>query len=80
MLFRSGKLVETADRMQVYKYVVHMVAQAYGKTATFMPKPIAQDNGSGMHTHMSIWKDGKPLLRATAMPASAKWRSISSAG
>ena len=47
-----GKLVETADRMQVYKYVVHMVAHAYGKTATFMPKPIAQDNGSGMHTHM----------------------------
>ena len=57
-----GKLVETADRMQVYKYVVHMVAQAYGKTATFMPKPIAKDNGSGMHTHMSIWKDGKPLF------------------
>jgi glutamine synthetase len=57
-----GKLVETADRMQVYKYVVHMVAHAYGKTATFMPKPIAQDNGSGMHTHMSIWKGGKPLF------------------
>ena len=57
-----GKLVETADRMQVYKYVVHMVAHAYGKTATFMPKPIAKDNGSGMHTHMSIWKDGKPLF------------------
>ncbi|HET7605453.1 MAG TPA: glutamine synthetase beta-grasp domain-containing protein, partial [Sphingomicrobium sp.] len=44
-----GALVETADRMQVYKYVVHMVAHAYGKTATFMPKPIARDNGSGMH-------------------------------
>ncbi len=48
--------------MQVYKYVVHMVAHAYGKTATFMPKPIAKDNGSGMHTHMSIWKGGKPLF------------------
>jgi glutamine synthetase len=57
-----GKLVETADRMQVYKYVVHMVAHAYGKTATFMPKPIAHDNGSGMHTHFSLWKGGKPLF------------------
>ncbi len=57
-----GTLVQTADRMQIYKYVVHMVAQAYGKTATFMPKPIAQDNGSGMHTHMSIWAKGKPLF------------------
>ena len=57
-----GSLVETADRMQIYKYVVHMVAHAYGKTATFMPKPIAKDNGSGMHTHMSIWKGGKPLF------------------
>ena len=54
-----GKLVETADRIQVYKYVVQQVAHAYGKTATFMPKPIKDDNGSGMHTHMSIWKDGK---------------------
>ena len=53
-----GELVQTADRMQIYKYVVHQVAHAYGKTATFMPKPIAQDNGSGMHVHMSIW-DGK---------------------
>ena len=57
-----GTLVETADRMQVYKYVVHQVAHAYGKTATFMPKPIKADNGSGMHTHMSIWKEGKPLF------------------
>jgi glutamine synthetase len=57
-----GKLVETADRMQIYKYVVHMVAHAYGKTATFMPKPIRADNGSGMHTHMSIWNGSKPLF------------------
>ncbi|MFA7440974.1 MAG: type I glutamate--ammonia ligase [Sphingomonadaceae bacterium] len=57
-----GTLVETADRMQLYKYVVHMVAQAYGKTATFMPKPIREDNGSGMHTHLSIWSKGQPLF------------------
>ena len=57
-----GTLVQTADRMQIYKYVVHQVAQAYGKTVTFMPKPIAKDNGSGMHTHMSIWDKGNPLF------------------
>lgn len=57
-----GTLTQTADRMQVYKYVVHMVAQAYGKTATFMPKPIKEDNGSGMHTHMSIWNGSNPLF------------------
>ncbi len=57
-----GKLVETADRVQIYKYIVHQVAHAYGKTATFMPKPVALDNGSGMHVHQSIWQDGKPLF------------------
>ncbi|URD62061.1 type I glutamate--ammonia ligase [Sphingomonas sp. KRR8] len=57
-----GTLVQTADRMQVYKYVVHQVAHAYGKTATFMPKPIAKDNGSGMHTHFSLWSGGKPMF------------------
>ena len=57
-----GTLTQTADRMQVYKYVVHQVAQAYGKTATFMPKPIKEDNGSGMHTHLSIWEKGTPLF------------------
>ena len=57
-----GTLVTTADRMQIYKYVVHMVAHAYGKTATFMPKPIKEDNGSGMHTHFSIWNEGNPLF------------------
>ncbi|MES1972511.1 MAG: type I glutamate--ammonia ligase [Pseudomonadota bacterium] len=57
-----GTLTTTADRMQIYKYVCHNVAQAYGKTVTFMPKPIKEDNGSGMHTHLSIWEAGKPLF------------------
>ena len=57
-----GTLTQTADRMQIYKYVVHMVAQSYGKSATFMPKPIKEDNGSGMHTHLSIWEKGNPLF------------------
>jgi glutamine synthetase len=57
-----GTLTTTADRMQIYKYVVHQVAHAYGKTATFMPKPIKEDNGSGMHTHLSIWEGGNPLF------------------
>ncbi|WP_207478856.1 type I glutamate--ammonia ligase [Arenibaculum pallidiluteum] len=55
-------LVRCADNMQLYKYVVHNVAHAYGKTATFMPKPVFGDNGSGMHCHQSIWKEGKPLF------------------
>jgi len=57
-----GTLTVTADRMQIYKYVVHQVAHAYGKTATFMPKPIKEDNGSGMHTHLSIWQGKEPLF------------------
>jgi glutamine synthetase len=56
------ELVTTADNMQIYKYVVQMVAHNYGKTATFMPKPIKGDNGSGMHVHQSIWKKNKPLF------------------
>ncbi len=57
-----GSLTEQADNLQKYKYVIHNVAAAYGKSATFMPKPIAGDNGTGMHVNMSIWKDGKPLF------------------
>ena len=60
--FGFGTLVSTADTLQMYKYVVHMVAHSYGKTATFMPKPVVDDNGSGMHVHQSVWKEGKPVF------------------
>ncbi len=59
---KAQSLVTMADHMQIYKYVVHMVAHSYGKTATFMPKPVTGDNGSGMRVHQSIWKGGKPLF------------------
>ena len=59
---KFGTLVEAADNVQKYKYVVKMVAHLNGKTATFMPKPLFGDNGNGMHVHQSIWKDGKNLF------------------
>lgn len=59
---RFSPLVKMADQLTVYKYVVKNVAKKHGKTATFMPKPIYGDNGSGMHVHSSLWKDGKPLF------------------
>jgi len=59
---KFGTLIETADNMQLYKYCVHQVAHAYGVSATFLPKPIVGDNGSGMHVHQSLWKDNTPLF------------------
>ena len=59
---KFSTLTTMADRMQLYKYVIHNVAASYGKSATFMPKPMYKDNGSGMHVHQSIWQGGKPLF------------------
>jgi glutamine synthetase len=59
---KFSPLVEMGDKLMIYKYCVKNVARRYGKTVTFMPKPLFQDNGSGMHCHQSIWKDGKPLF------------------
>jgi len=59
---KFNSLVKRADWMQILKYTVWMVSASYGKTATFMPKPVVGDNGSGMHVHQSVWKDGKNLF------------------
>lgn len=60
--FRFASLIQAADYLMTYKYVIKNVGKKYGKTITFMPKPVFNDNGSGMHTHQSIWKDGQPLF------------------
>ena len=60
--FVFSTLTRCADSMQIYKYCVKNVAHSYGKTATFMPKPVMGDNGSGMHVHQSLWKGGNPLF------------------
>ncbi|MCE2912577.1 MAG: glutamine synthetase beta-grasp domain-containing protein, partial [Rubrivivax sp.] len=59
---KFSTLVQRADWLQLQKYIIHNVAHAYGKTATFMPKPVVGDNGSGMHVHQSVWKGGQNLF------------------
>ena len=59
---KFAELTTCADQMQIYKYVVHQVAHSYGKSATFMPKPVFGDNGTGMHCHQSIWKGGDNVM------------------
>jgi len=60
--FRFAPLVKCADNLLIFKYIVKNVARRHGKTATFMPKPLFGDNGSGMHCHQSLWKNGQPLF------------------
>src|SRR4030095_11663746 len=60
--FGFDTLIKTGDTLQLYKYVIRNVAKKHNKTATFMPKPLFADNGSGMHCHQSIWKGGKPTF------------------
>ncbi|PSB00631.1 type I glutamate--ammonia ligase [Merismopedia glauca] len=60
--FKFATLIEAADYLMTYKYVIKNVGKKYGKSITFMPKPLFNDNGSGMHTHQSIWRDGQPLF------------------
>ncbi|HUX80070.1 MAG TPA: type I glutamate--ammonia ligase [Alphaproteobacteria bacterium] len=64
--FKFSTLTKAADHLQIYKYVIKNVARMYGKTATFMPKPIHKDNGSGMHVHQSLWNKGNPLFVGNA--------------
>ena len=60
--YRFGTLLESADNLMLFKYIIKNTAHAAGKTVTFMPKPVMGDNGSGMHCHMSLWQDGEPLF------------------
>ena len=74
--FRFSTMLGTADNLQIFKYVVRNVAHQYGKAATFMPKPMYGDNGSGMHCHQSLWKDEKPLFAGdgyAGLSDTARW-------
>jgi hypothetical protein len=73
---KFSTLVQRADWLQLQKYIVHNVAHAYGKTATFMPKPVVGDNGSGMHVHQSVWKDGKNLFAGDGYAGLSRVRAV----
>ena len=68
------EMLTMADKLIRYKYILRNVAAQFGKTVTFMPKPLYGDNGTGMHVHQSLWKNGKPLLPATSMRGRAPWQ------
>ena len=70
---RYSTLRHMADNLMWFKYIIKNVARRHGRTVTFMPKPIYGDNGSGMHVHQSIWKDGKPCLRVMVMQVCLRW-------
>ena len=73
---RFDTLLRMADKLMLYKYVVKNVARAAGYTATFMPKPLFQDNGSGMHCHQSLWKGGEPLFYARRLRRAVRHRPL----
>src|SRR3546814_17673677 len=77
---KFAALVQAPAGMQIYQYVVQQVAHQYGKTATFMPQPLAVDNGSGMHVPQSIWKGGKPLFQGDGSAGLSDSRPSSHAG
>ena len=77
---RFAPIVDMADQLMVYKYVTKNVARRAGKVVTFMPKPLFGDNGSGMHTHQSLWKDGKPLFAGNEYAGSRRCACTTSAG
>ena len=73
---KFAELIQAADNVMTYKYVVRNVAKKYGKTATFMPKPVFNDNGSGMHVHQSLWKEASPSSSLKAPTPTSPRRAL----